>query len=359
MTSGTRKPPPISTSSPRETITSRPAASAESISSVGGGVVVDDDGRLGAGELGRAAVRRGRRGGRGAAVEVVFESAYPRPIALMRASADVAERRASEVGVDDHAGGVDHRFERAIVTSAPAVPRPRSIKRVPVRVRVGSGAGAGAGRDPASARTIAAAASARSASTTASRPYAASRPWARGGLAKLLDRRDQAGADGLHDSFRQSVWRAGLRGSRDSGYHRAAEQSSQPACPDHSEPSLEPIDPVRPRLDPEPAFRPDERFWPYVELPEEPSNEELAALDPDLHAALFGSKRPFSLTIVFPALRRARLRAGARRWPARRTTIAKWDWARRFDREPASGRTRRRRCAICFSSSSATKAAMS
>src|SRR5262245_22933628 len=61
-----------------------------------------------------------------------------------------------------------------------------------------------------------------------------------------------------------------------------------------------PVDPVRPRLDPEPAFRPDERFWPYVDLPEEPTTEELAALDPDLHAALFGSKRPFSITIVFP-----------------------------------------------------------
>jgi hypothetical protein len=60
------------------------------------------------------------------------------------------------------------------------------------------------------------------------------------------------------------------------------------------------VDPVRPRLDPEPVFRPDERFWPYVDLPEEPTTEELAALDPDLHAALFGIKRPFSITIVFP-----------------------------------------------------------
>jgi hypothetical protein len=68
----------------------------------------------------------------------------------------------------------------------------------------------------------------------------------------------------------------------------------------HAEPVTDRIDPVRPRLDPEPQFRPDERFWPYVDLAEEPSTEELAALDPDLHAALFGSKRPFSLTIVFP-----------------------------------------------------------
>jgi hypothetical protein len=47
--------------------------------------------------------------------------------------------------------------------------------------------------------------------------------------------------------------------------------------------------------------RPLERFWPYVEKPEEPTPEELAALDPDLHAALFGPRDiPFSLTLVFP-----------------------------------------------------------
>lgn len=46
--------------------------------------------------------------------------------------------------------------------------------------------------------------------------------------------------------------------------------------------------------------RPLERFWPYVEKPDEPTAEELAALDPDLHAALFGPRDlPFSITIVF------------------------------------------------------------
>lgn len=53
---------------------------------------------------------------------------------------------------------------------------------------------------------------------------------------------------------------------------------------------------------PTPARRPLERFWPYVELTEAPSDEELAALDPDLHAALFGARQlPFSITLVFPA----------------------------------------------------------
>jgi hypothetical protein len=52
-----------------------------------------------------------------------------------------------------------------------------------------------------------------------------------------------------------------------------------------------------------PKSRPPERFWPYAELPEQPTEEELAALDPDLHEALFGVQpRPFSITLVFPAI---------------------------------------------------------
>ena len=52
-----------------------------------------------------------------------------------------------------------------------------------------------------------------------------------------------------------------------------------------------------------PKHRPVERFWPYAELTEQPTDEELAALDPDLQEALFGTgRRPFSITLVFPAL---------------------------------------------------------
>jgi hypothetical protein len=48
---------------------------------------------------------------------------------------------------------------------------------------------------------------------------------------------------------------------------------------------------------------PLERFWPYADLPEQPTDEELAALDPDLHEALFGTRPgPFSISLVFPAL---------------------------------------------------------
>jgi hypothetical protein len=50
-------------------------------------------------------------------------------------------------------------------------------------------------------------------------------------------------------------------------------------------------------------YRPLERFWPYADLVEQPTEAELAALDPDLHEALFGATaRPFSITLVFPRL---------------------------------------------------------
>ena len=53
----------------------------------------------------------------------------------------------------------------------------------------------------------------------------------------------------------------------------------------------------------QPKYRPLERFWPYADLPEQPTDEELASLDPDLHEALFGVQdRPFSITLVFPDL---------------------------------------------------------
>ncbi|MBI3400338.1 MAG: hypothetical protein HY048_02865 [Acidobacteria bacterium] len=52
-----------------------------------------------------------------------------------------------------------------------------------------------------------------------------------------------------------------------------------------------------------PKYRPLERFWPYADLSEQPSDDELAALDPELHDALFGAQpSPFSVTLVFPRL---------------------------------------------------------
>jgi hypothetical protein len=52
-----------------------------------------------------------------------------------------------------------------------------------------------------------------------------------------------------------------------------------------------------------PKYRPLERFWPYADLAEQPSAEELAALHPELRDALFDARpRPFSITLVFPRL---------------------------------------------------------
>ncbi len=51
---------------------------------------------------------------------------------------------------------------------------------------------------------------------------------------------------------------------------------------------------------PVPDYRPVERFWPYVDLPEQPTAEELASLNPELAEALFGTaKLPFSVSLEF------------------------------------------------------------
>ena len=50
-----------------------------------------------------------------------------------------------------------------------------------------------------------------------------------------------------------------------------------------------------------PTHQPLERFWPYAELSEQPTEEELAALHPELQRVLFGAPaRPFSITLTFP-----------------------------------------------------------
>jgi hypothetical protein len=50
-----------------------------------------------------------------------------------------------------------------------------------------------------------------------------------------------------------------------------------------------------------PRFRPGDRLWPYEQLAEEPSIEELGRLDADLQDALMENppRRPFSYTVVF------------------------------------------------------------
>src|SRR3954452_12189618 len=102
-------------------------------------------------------------------------------------------------------------------------------------------------------------------------------------------------APGHHEPF-QAITRVSVKmysdlqlaGSKRSGYH-------------HGSASIMASDPNAPPSFPVPAYRPVERFWPYVELPEQPTDEELAALSPELSEALFGTPRlPFSVTIEFP-----------------------------------------------------------
>lgn len=61
------------------------------------------------------------------------------------------------------------------------------------------------------------------------------------------------------------------------------------------------VDENTPPAVPVPDYRPIERFWPYVDLPEHPTDEELADLNPELAEALFGRPPlPFSVSLEFP-----------------------------------------------------------
>ena len=83
-----------------------------------------------------------------------------------------------------------------------------------------------------------------------------------------------------------------LADAESSGYHHAhfSPMNETRHPPDRESPDPNPRQPNR-RLD---------RFWPYVVPSEEPTAEELAALDPDLHDVLFGPRdRTFSMTLVF------------------------------------------------------------
>jgi hypothetical protein len=92
-------------------------------------------------------------------------------------------------------------------------------------------------------------------------------------------------------------------------------------------------DPNAPPAAPAPDYRPMERFWPYVDLPEQPTDEELAALSPELSEALFGTaKLPFSVTIEFPAM------AGT----AFDRAVALAEGAREYRVYASAGRTRHR-----------------
>src|ERR1044072_5426575 len=50
-----------------------------------------------------------------------------------------------------------------------------------------------------------------------------------------------------------------------------------------------------------PSSRPLDGFWPYADVPEQPTEEELAQASPELRAVLLGAPaQPFSLSIELP-----------------------------------------------------------
>ena len=136
---GIRKPPPISTSSPRDTSTERPRAKCREHEHHRGRVVVHDDARL------RAARGRERR-----ARVLVPRAAHTlrEPVLDVRVAARTrhrvergrAERCAAEVGVQQHAGRVHDRSEQR--------------QRAPARARSSRVAQHVVGRDRAPARRV-------------------------------------------------------------------------------------------------------------------------------------------------------------------------------------------------------------
>ena len=107
ITSGIRNEPPISTSWPRETMTSRALAQGCEREQDRGRVVVDDVRGLG---LEKRRQERGQQVGALAALarfEVQLEVAVAGGDGE-RVHGGTRQRGASEVGVQDHAGGVDH-----------------------------------------------------------------------------------------------------------------------------------------------------------------------------------------------------------------------------------------------------------
>jgi hypothetical protein len=87
----------------------------------------------------------------------------------------------------------------------------------------------------------------------------------------------------------------------------------------------------------QPDARPLERFWPYTELAEQPSDEELAKVQPELREALFGPLHlPFSVSLIFPdfegeAFERAvRLAQASDEYSASESEGRRWHRARFF-----------------------------
>jgi len=154
-----------------------------------------------------------------------------------------------------------------------------------------------------------------------------------------------------------------LAGRVGSGYHSTVSSAAArvPACRSHMCPPESRSAPADASPDDRdvPRYRPDERFWPYPDVPEEPDVEELASIDPDLRDALFGPQdRPFSITIVFPRFE-ARISTSRSHWRGNPPSTGKWAWDRSSGYERGSCRRTSCRCASCSKSSVATTGARS
>ena len=102
-----------------------------------------------------------------------------------------------------------------------------------------------------------------------------------------------------------------------------------------------------------PTYRPRDQFWPYADLEEEPSDEELARLDPDLQDALF--EQPARSAVLVHArvraVRRPRLRQVGGSGPREQRLPRSRHGRAACGTVPVSRRTRCWRCAICGRSS--------
>ena len=180
-------------------------------------------------------------------------------------------------------------------------PRPASAAASRSSRAAAASADAGGEAPPAIARRITSAA-ARRASTRRVAAEARHERRCAGPLPELIDGRNDA------------VVRHACEPTRRSGYHRLSRRDRRPRlirspCPSlrfHRQARLR----APTRHDASAASASGRtRSWPKSRRA-----EELAALDPDLHAALFGAPPgPFSITLAVSAVRRARLpaRAGA------------------------------------------------
>jgi hypothetical protein len=109
--SGMRNSPPISISSPRETTTFLPAGEALEGEEHGGGAIVHHERGLGACQSAEEAVHVGVARAAFLAGHLHLEIGVPGGHGLEPLAGQRREQGASEIRVEDHAGGVDHADE--------------------------------------------------------------------------------------------------------------------------------------------------------------------------------------------------------------------------------------------------------